>query len=135
TLFGRAYWIGSRVLVRTGLYDVLKVRGLELIRNDSLRFDLARLYQENYAYVDDSNKSTENAIYNVLRPYFLVHFQKLDPGNSAHPLNYAAVISDPYFENILQYRRTNIDYNALISYKLALRTAQRVVTEIDHELK
>lgn len=44
----------------------------------------------------------------VLRTYYLTHFRRLRFNVSATPVDYEAVVHDPEFRNLLDYRLQNV---------------------------
>ena len=133
SLFGRCYWIAFKASLRPAVYDLLKSRGFELIENDRLRKAISEYYGDTYEDVRSENESNASAAFDVMRPYFLAHFRKLRPGRSATPLNYSALIADPYFDNMLEYRNNNAR-NHLVAYDSAFAHAARILKSIEKEL-
>lgn len=101
--FGTLYGFAFPRLNRAG-YESLKSRGLDLISDDALRSQIARVYEQSYARLDDAHESERRVILDLLRPYFLVHFKDLRFNVSATPLDYRFVSTDQEFLNLADYR-------------------------------
>ena len=71
---------------------------------------------------------------NVLRPYYLRHFQDLQIRRSATPIDYEKIVNDVYFRNIIHYRIGNLEFNPLTSYPLAIRDINAVIVQIEEEM-
>ncbi|MFN2601496.1 MAG: hypothetical protein ABR582_01935 [Gemmatimonadaceae bacterium] len=116
-------------------YEALKARGLDLVSDDSLRTELIKLYDNVYADLEQSESDDRNVTFEVVRPYFLKAFRNIRFRESATPLNYAAVVDDPYFLNVVDYRLTSLRVNTLGPVRTAIASVERLVAQIDRELR
>ncbi len=106
--FGVVYGL-SIVTVNTSPYESLKSRGLGLISDAALRSDVTRLYDLSYGYLDEIHKTQRSAVLDLMRPYFLNHFEHMVFGVTATPYAYDQLLDDPYFRNLLAYRQQIIE--------------------------
>jgi hypothetical protein len=128
--FGTLYGIDFPRLNRAG-YESLKSRGLDLISDDALRSQIARVYEQSYARLDDALDSERMVILDLLRPYFLVHFKDLRFNVSATPLDYGFVSTDPQFLNLVDYRIQLVRQNHLGNFDAALPEIRSLVAALD----
>lgn len=132
--FGAVY--GYRISrVNASPYEALKMRGFDVISSDSLQLRLIHLYDQSYSAVEDANELFANVSFDVLRPYFLTHFRDLRFNESATPMELRAVVRDPYFENITDYRHGVLASSTIPVYEAALADAYGVIRAIDREIE
>ncbi len=131
--FGTVY--GSlRARLNTAGYESLKSQGLGLISDDGLRSHLTRVYERAYPSAEDSMELERMVLFDLFRPYFLVHFRDLRFGQSATPLDYDVVSSDVEFLNLLDYRIQVVRQNHLPSLETATSEIRALIEAIEAEL-
>lgn len=113
------------------VYEALKVRGLSLVSNDSLRLQIADVYDRVYVGLEHSQADDRSAVLDIVRPYYLRNFRGIRFGDSATPVNHAAVVADPYFRNVLEYRTASLQANTLAPTAAAARDVRALLKEID----
>ena len=133
-LFGAVYGLWTVPLNRAP-YEALKATDLSLVTRDSLRMDLAELYERTYADLADAEATDRNAIFEVLRPYFLQSFRDIRFRESATPLRPEAVLRDPYFRNLVEYRLAVLRANQLSSTTRAIATVRATLGRVEAELR
>ena len=133
-LFGAVYGLWTVPLNRAP-YEALKATDLSLVTRDSLRMDLAELYERTYADLADAEATDRNAIFEVLRPYFLQSFRDIRFRESATPLRPEAVLRDPYFRNLVEYRLTVLRANQLSSTTRAIARVRETLGRVEAELR
>jgi hypothetical protein len=132
-LFGSAY--GFRLSqINTAPYEALKVRGLQLVSDDALRMAIIRVYETGAGEVRRADDIITNVSFDVMRPYYLTHFRDIQFLQTATPLDYPAVASDPYFHNLLDYRLTVLRRGVLSRYEETVADMARLIDAIDREL-
>jgi hypothetical protein len=132
-LFGSAY--GFRLSqINTAPYEALKVRGLQLVSDDALRVAIIRVYETGAAEIRRADDIITNVSFDVMRPYYLAHFRDLQFLEHATPLDYATVVSDPYFHNLLDYRLTVLRRGVLSRYEATVVDMAHLIDAIDREL-
>ena len=76
----------------------------------------------------------QNVILDLLRPYYLAHFRNLRFNASAEPLDYAALLADTEFHNLLDYRLQVLLQNHIPGLEKLIPEIERVLLEIEAEL-
>lgn len=128
TLFG-VVW-GMRILKpNSAFYEDLKSSGLNLIKDDSIRFQIVQLFETNYNWLNWINE-LEMSINDVNRPYYLEHFHNLVFSKHATPNNFNQVWTDQYYRNIVDYRRITLD-NQVKNYGNTAMAIRRLVKDIN----
>lgn len=131
--FGALYGVEFPRLNRAG-YESLKSSGLDLISDDALRSQIARVYEQSYVRLDDAHDSERMVILDLLRPYVLVHFKDLRFNVSATPLDYDFVSTDQEFLNLVDYRLQLVRQNHMGNFDEALPEIRRLVAALDEAL-
>ena len=70
----------------------------------------------------------------VMRPYYLQNFRDLQFKHSATPIKYEALVNDPYYRNIVDYRLFVIQSNRIRNYTEITEKISKVVAMLDDEL-
>jgi hypothetical protein len=131
TLFG-VVW-GMRILKpNSAFYEDLKSSGLNLIKDDSIRFQIVQLFETNYGWLNWINE-LEMSINDVNRPYYLENFHQLVFSKYATPNNFDHVWTDPYYHNIIDYRRITLD-NQVKNYGNSAIAIRQLAEAIDSYL-
>jgi hypothetical protein len=133
SLFGAVY--GIRVTnLNTLAYETLKSIGLQHISDPMLRQRLVRIYDHYYERIIGANQVETGVNLDLMRPYFLQHFRDLKFSSSATPMDYAAVIADPWFRNMVEYRLTVLRGNVLDFYPEVIGEIRAMLETLDREL-
>lgn len=128
TLFG-AVW-GMRILKpNNAFYQDLKASGFNLIKDDSIRFQIVHLFETNYGWLNWINE-LEMSINDVNRPYYLENFHKLSFTKNATPNNFEFIWTDSYYHNIIDYRLITLD-NQVKNYGYSINAIKTLVKDID----
>ena len=133
TCFGAAYGFQTMDLNRAA-YESLKSRGLDLVSDDGLRSQIAEVYERIYPRAEGSAELEEDVVLGLLRPYFLAHFRDLRFGISATPINFAALLGDGMFLNLLDYRLQTLRQNHIPRVRQATAAIRMLVDSISAEL-
>lgn len=130
--FGAAYGI---IIAQPNLspYESVKSRGLDLISDNALRLQITNVYDRHYRRVTWRNELETNVAVDALRPYYLEHFRDLRFRESATPLDYGALVRDPLFRNLIDYRLSALR-NTLIVYETALNEVRNLTAALSHAL-
>lgn len=115
TLFGAVYGVRT-IRVNKAFYEDLKASGLKLIKDDEIRLDIVNLFEDNYVLLDKIF-DMELHINDVIRPYYLEHFNEIDFLDQATPNDFSHVWSDTYYQNIVHYRILNLESNHVDTYR------------------
>jgi hypothetical protein len=127
TVIGRVYGTGGVTLPATGAYEGLKSRGLEVVADDSLRIAITHYYENVLPAIGLANDINYNVNFEVIRPYFLANFRGVRPGASATPQDYAALMRNAYFDNLLVYRLEVLRTWLMPRYQAAVDDGSRLL--------
>jgi hypothetical protein len=128
TLFG-VVW-GMRILKpNSAFYEDLKASGLNLIKDDSIRFQIVHLFETNYGWLNWINE-LEMSINEVNRPYYLENFHELTFSKYATPNHFEFIWTDSYYHNIIDYRLITLD-NQVKNYGNSINAIKTLVKAID----
>jgi hypothetical protein len=130
-LFGMVYSTGVVQPPNMAPYEALKARGLQLISDEALRLQIIEVYENTYATIHRQNDFNVNVVFEVLRPYYLSHFRDLRFGQSATPLDYAALKQDQYFHNMLVYRADFVRRALIDQYANAITSIKALLDALD----
>ena len=88
-------------------YETLKTQGLNLIKNDSIKYRITKMYESDFAYlISDYGRVEWVRAENIVFPFFEKNIRRsLDNFNTAKPNNFEALKKNDEFMNILH---TNI---------------------------
>lgn len=131
--FGAAYGLQPLILNRAP-YEGLKSSGMDLVADDPLRAAIVDAYEHVYARIEMTQQIEEEVTTQILRPYFLREFRDLKLRDSATPLRPAAVMTDSYFLNVLEYRVGLLKSNNLRVLQAAIPALESLVQRIDAAL-
>jgi len=129
TLFGTVYGIRN-ISLNKAFYEDLKSTGIQLIKNDGIRSKVVDLYENNYEMIF-SFITMEYHVNDVVRPYYLSHFQDIVFKEFAHPNDYEKIWNDPYYKNIVNYRYKTLKTNHIVFFNSTINDIQQLVDEID----
>lgn len=132
-LFGAAYGVHGINLNSTA-YETLKSVGLQSISNLELRQRLTRVFDHFYEQVLIQRDIETGVTLNVMRPYYLSHFRELRFLESATPIDFGAVVADPYYRNIVDYRLEVLRSNQLKTYPEVIGEIGEALRLLDEEL-
>jgi len=132
SLFGKVYGIRF-TRVNKAFYEDLKSSGLQIIRDKKIRSQIVGLFENNYNFLEGILE-IETSIHLVLRPYYLSNFTEIEFNDSANPINYEKVWSDPYYKNIVHYRIISLEGNQLREYQKAIAAIEGISIDIEEYL-
>ena len=128
-LFSSPYMINTA-------YNTLLGKGIDLIKNKSLKEKIASLYEvEAMSLLVDADKSEWSLTDNVIAPFFSKHLKRIDTTslNIARPIDFESLKKNDEFINILglliRERRKNISI-----YRVSMLSIQSLIQDIDDEL-
>ena len=73
-------------------------------------------------------------LFDLFRPYFVVHFRDLRFNQSATPLDYEALLSDVEFLNLVDYRLQVVKQNHIQNLERATSEIGALIEAIEFEL-
>jgi len=133
-LCGAVYGMHSFNL-NSSSYEVLKSRGLNLIKDDSIRQLIVKVYDTHLKYIIGINTVENNVIFDVLRPYYLENFSNIRFLKNADPKDLNYMYRDDYYYNLLDYRITVIRSNILGSHPNIIADIENLQSLIEKYLK
>ena len=98
--FDRFYSVSSA-------YEVLKSRGLDIVRNDRLRTTLGIYYDSWAREIQQHNRDVEAGFMNRWIPVIIADIEDFDWDEVARPYNATALLSDRSFLNTLKIEQDN----------------------------
>jgi uncharacterized protein involved in outer membrane biogenesis len=116
-------------------YDNLKLSGIKLISNDSLRNTISNLYEVQYKYVEGYLGAEYQLDHQILGEYYTKEMQEYSPYKYAKPVDYQSLIKNQSFRNLLMHRKMKIEDWVVNLYETNIRKAKEVIEMIDKELK
>ncbi len=121
------------VNLRAAPFESLKARGLDLIRNDSLRTKLISLYEDDFPRLN--NASTFNRVFaqETVLPYLMQNFRQLDTRYWV-PIDYERIRSDPYLANLCRNRLSSLRRFVFPYFIDTTITIGEILVDIEKEL-
>ena len=99
-----------------------------------MRQRLVKIYDHYYERIYGANQVDTGVNLDLMRPYFLQHFRDLKFSSSATPMDFDAVIADPWFLNMVEYRLTVLKGNQLNFYPEVMTNIEATLALLDAEL-
>ncbi len=112
----------------------LRSRGVELIKNKSLRNDLINHYDQTYFYVQKSNDYFREDHVHITYKKFLEHIEPIKWRESAIPNDYQALKKDKEFINHVQWIRNAAEFDSKYNIE-TIKENRRIIELIKEELK
>lgn len=139
--FGVYYW-SPTVQLTTSAYDQLKLRGLEIISNKSLRKDLTELFDTRFDVLKSEVELWDSQLLlSTLYPLHTNHFRKYFPAEwqiyedeFAKPVDYEGLLDNQQFKNVLaeiiSLRNWSVKTNEVLEKEI-----QVLIGKIESELE
>jgi hypothetical protein len=139
--FGVYYW-SPTVQLTTSAYDQLKLRGLEIISNDSLRNDLTEMFDTRFDVLKSEVELWDSQLLlSTLYPLHTKHFRKYYPptwqiyeDEFAKPVNYEGLLDNEQFKNVLSeiisLRNWSVKTNEMLDEEIPI-----LIGKIEEELQ
>lgn len=119
----------------TVAYENLKLSGIKLISNDSLRNTLSNLYEVQYKYTAGYLEAEYQLDNQVLGEYYTKEMKEYSPYRYAKPVDYESLINNQEFRSLLMHRKMKIEDWFMSLYERNIGRAGQVIELIDKELK
>lgn len=119
---------------QTAAFESYKTAGVHLIKNNSIRIALFRLYEESFASVKLMDEEYKQHIYQYWLPFFIENFKSEDSLYQFEPYNPETIVhaSDIFIQmRILQIRHQN----SIVLIAAAALDANFLVRQIEFELQ
>ena len=116
-------------------YENLKLSGIKLISNDSLRNTISNLYEVQYKYMEGYLEAEYQLDNQVLSKYYSKEMQEYSPFRYAIPVDYENLVNNQEFRNLLVHRQMKIEDWFKSLYEGNISRARQVVEMMDKELE
>lgn len=132
------YWLADimqfdRFNSITNAYEVLKSRGLDIVRNDELRLVLGVYYDSWARQILAENQDIESGFVDHWIPTIISDFETFDWDEMAKPYDESALLTNNLFRNTLRLQQDN-HAGAAEHLEKMIRVNQRLQKLIDAEL-
>lgn len=124
-------WRGVRI--RAAPFEALKENGLSLISNDTLRFRLISLYEDEFASLKASSERSEDFVVKQILPYFIVNF-RLDESQRWVPHDYEQIKNEGQVANMARWKVFTTENYLLPRYEQTLKSIEEILVLIDDEV-
>ena len=131
--FGAAYGVHGINLNSTA-YETVQSFGIQSISDWELRQGITRVFDHYYEQILTQRAIDTGVTLEVMRPYYLRNFRDLRFLESATPIDYAQLVDDTYFHNLVDYRLAVLRSNQLSTYPEAIAEIDAVLALLDQEL-
>ena len=118
----------------TSAYEVLKSRGLDIVRNDALRTTLGIYYDSWAREIQQHNLDIETGFMSHWIPVIIADIEEFDWDVVARPYNAAALLNDRRFLNTLKIEQDNHE-GAAEHLETMIRINQQLQNLIDVEIQ
>ncbi len=96
----------TRFVHTSGPYETLKIKGPDLVENDSLRLKLSEYYDTHVDYQFDLQRSSLESFNNALEKQFELFKNFFSvPGQGIEPVDFEQLKRNNYYQSWLQYTR------------------------------
>ena len=116
-------------------YENLKLLGIKLISNDSLRNTMSNLYEVQYRYAEGYLGAEYQFDNQILGEFYIKEMQEYSPYRYAKPVDFESLIHNQEFRNLLVHRKMKLEDWFKNLYERNMRKARQVVEMIDNELE
>lgn len=122
------------IFTRTA-YESLKSQGIDLITNDSLKKQVASLYEYEFLYLIEDQSRLEWSLHSPLKSQFINRYLRYKDGDDimVHPVDFERIKSDEEFINLLS-SMIAIRGAGLRYYDRNIEGIRRALQSIDQEL-
>jgi|SRR6056297_349905 len=116
-------------------YENLKLAGIKLISNDSLRNTVSNLYEVQYKYAEGYLGAEYQLDNQIFGEYYTKVMQEYSPYKYAKPVDFESLIHNQEFRNLLVHRKLKLEDWFKNLYERNIRKAKNVSEMIDKELE
>ena len=90
-------------------YKILESKGLDIIKNESLKIEIVNLYSQEYSRLENSFQNEAFNIRDIYRPMMRKYFKIFPPSAEirALPVDFGSMIQDLDFQNIIAVLNSN----------------------------
>ena len=116
-------------------YENLKVIGIKLVSNDSLRTAISDLYEGRYLYVQKYMETEYLIDRQKFGEFYLKEMEEYSFFKYAKPTENERLLGNQEFRNLIMHRKLKIKGWFKVQYELNIRKASQLIEMIDLELK
>lgn len=114
-------------------YETLKLKGIDIIENDSLKIKITEIYEEVFPWVITEYRAEWELHQSSGLPFVMKHI-KYDSSGSARPNDYTELKQNPEFHNLLAYKMVTRQHSILFS-NAAREKVVSLILDIENELE
>lgn len=130
TLFGAALGY-MHTTINTVYYEDLKSRGLDLVKNEEVRQQLIRVFEEDARRLLDIKANDIEIERLYTGQYIMNNFHDIRFTNSATPGDYEAVWNDPYYKNMIDLKHLALRSNQGSAYPVIRTDMEMLIVLIE----
>jgi hypothetical protein len=116
-------------------YENLKVIGIKLISNDSLRNAISDLYEGRYFYVQKYMETEYQLDRQNFGDFYLKEMKEYSFFKYAKPIDNERLLGNQEFRNLIMHRKLKINGWFKVQFELNIRKASQLIEMIEMELK
>ncbi len=116
-------------------YENLKVTGINLISNDSLRSEISDLYEGQYHYVENYMKTEYEFDHQKFGEFYLKEMQEYSFYMYAKPIDNSRLINNQEFRNLIMHKKMKIQGWFKTQYGINIRKANGLIKMINKEIE
>jgi hypothetical protein len=116
-------------------YDNLKVSGLRLISNDSLRAAISNLYEGTYHYAENYMNTEYIFDHGKFNDFYLKEMEEYSFYHYAKPIDWRRLVGNQEFRNLIMHRKLKFQGWHKMQYEGYIRKANAVIQMINLELE
>ncbi|PCJ41499.1 MAG: hypothetical protein COA71_08040 [SAR86 cluster bacterium] len=122
--------------VQSAPFETLKIRGLGLISNEALRFNLSSLFEDDVPLLQAMAINQTFFSLEMAQPYFFENFRRVtqEENSGWFPRDYGQVKSDGYLENLSLQKLRSINLKHIGVYERVIFSISKVLDGIEKEL-
>ena len=121
-------------LMNKAAYENLKITGIKLITNDSLRAAISDLYEGRYQYVENYMKTEYQFDQQNFGDFYLKEMEEYSFFKYAKPIDYKRLVGNQEFRNLIMHRKLKLQGWFKTQYENNIRRANRVIEMINMEI-
>lgn len=116
-------------------YDNLKVTGMRLVSNDSLRAAISNLYEGTYHYAENYMRAEYEFDHKKFGDFYLQEMQEYSFYQYAKPIDWRRLVGNQDFRNLIMHRKLKFQGWHKMQYEGYIKKANAVVEMINRELE
>ncbi|MDN5200562.1 DUF6090 family protein [Fulvivirgaceae bacterium BMA10] len=139
--FAKAFW-SSRFISKSGPYETLKSRGIELITNDDLRNEITDVYDRAYENLLKVEGTMADYIQHVMLSFNPDHFDKTEMFSATHPesigimkpMDFEKLKENKKYHHLLRTFRSSSELFVTFNYQSTIEMTEKLIASIEREI-